>query len=327
MNKPLICLPLITFTLLTACGGGEGVSPQSIESMQRLLPQSPVSGASDSLNGFWLVLSSTTSEGHSEYGNASSYDEGRQLALVSEDENGVRLHLCASDYYMEFDEVSLIREGQQLAYDVEYGSEEEGDWYYEHFAAEITGNHRFTGTAKVGNLDSDRESEAEDVTNIVAVKLSNALTLTELASEVSLDLYLSVNDQALTTAELANDIICAGSSTGRVRGSVDGIQYDFDSTYVAALTDNDFEDIKYSALRGAETIDDQILLSQDLIPTPETPVFIRECDLYCEEVIRGSIDSENISAFDSEGFELHSEISASRPDGATFEWRFNLEEN
>ncbi len=325
MNKSLICLLLITFTLLTACGGGGGASPKSIESMQRLLPQSPVSGASDSLNGFWLVLSSTTYEVHSEHENASTYDEGRQLALVSEDENGVHLHLCASDYYLEFDEVSLIREEQQLAYDVEYGSEEEGDWYYEHFAGEITENHRFTGTAKVGYLDSAPVWEAEDVTNIVAVKLSNALTLTELASEVSLDLYLSVNDQTRTTSELADDIICAGSSTGRVQGSVDGIQYDFDSTYVAALTDNDFEDIEYSALRGAETIDDQILLAQDLISTSETQVFIRECELYCEGVIRGSIDSENISAFDSEGFKLHTEISASRPDGATFEWRFYLE--
>lgn len=327
MNKSLICLPLVAFTLLTGCGGGEGTRPKSIESMQRLLPQSPMSGASDSLNGFWLVLSSTTYEVHSEDENASTYDEGRQLALVSEDENGVRLYLCASDYYLEFDEVSLTREGQQLAYDFESGSEEEGDWYYEHFAAEITENHRFAGTAKVGYLDSAPTWEGEDVTSIVAVKLSNALTLTELASEVSLDLYLSVNNEMLTTAELADDIICAGASTGRAGGSLEGIQYDFESTYVAALTDDNSKDIEYSALRGAEIIDDQILLAQDLISTSETPVFIRECELYCEGVIRGSIDSEDISAFDSEGFELHTEISASRPDGATFEWRFNLGEN
>lgn len=257
MKTPLRSAFLFSvITSLIACGGSgsDGTGKQlSIESLSENLPAANVSLDTSTPAGLWIGNFSHTNSIDNDSTTLSSTENGRSLFFITPFGSGSRFDIsqCSSTDSIFGNTVFTLTDNTLIYQDEDNWTEDSEEMTY------IINLQYSMGS----NLSAEMEGHEEDYFNggtsinsyrMVAVKISNATTLTEAASEFDIN-YLASGSSTTTFSDVSDTMQCVSSSREKIRGSANEDNYSGVITHINVETEDD--DIQFSEfdLKGIDT--------------------------------------------------------------------------
>jgi hypothetical protein len=224
-KKSAYCL--VVAALVSACTGNSSstnvatvidVDPTTQLAQQTLaelgadLPAADAALSSDTPEGLWLINTSSKFDYEvTDSSDTTNYYQGRQLVLLSalETEGEYRLWACNIDHQLDFTDITLTLADGTLSGSVE-------DSY--NWSLIVTNNRSLSGSLQT-DATGDGYSIAQN-TRMVGVKVSDATSFTDAASEYAIGVDFTVGSASATFAELSDSLACVGASKGVGAGVV-----------------------------------------------------------------------------------------------------------
>ena len=269
-----MCAPVISsLFLLAACGGepaegnGSGASGQSsdqltyssgsnslriqtVDDLRRQLPEVDASVSTATPEGLWLITTSTMALATRSSTDLDSefYYHGRQWAIMKAVDGGYSLSVCSVDTDVSFEDVVLNATSSKLSFQetTNYGSDETNIVW----GLGLTDNRAFSGQLSHTYDQNWPVMTEASYTNMAGVKISNAMTFIEAASEFDISFDLTINGLTSSESEIGDQISCIGFSEGEAQGSVAGGELkDMTAAYIGASS-FEGETLSFSTAEG-----------------------------------------------------------------------------
>ena len=217
-------LALISLSsVLFGCGGDDDSDSlnqrmMTLEELESALPVD-AQGTNSSLAGLWLMqlTSQMSVDTNSEDDSVDElhYLHGRQVALITETEDGFHTSFCGS-YAVQTDLNFASADGAEgTSYSAGLVDDQT------HFNLDITDNREMTGELTVAHDD-----EVTGDYQFLGVKLSDATSFAAASNEMDITASLTVNGVEYAFSELGTDVTCVGSSAGSAENTADSYRTD-----------------------------------------------------------------------------------------------------
>lgn len=256
MKTPLRSIFLLSvITSLIACGGSgsDGTGKQlSVESLSENLPAANVSLDTSTPAGLWVGNFSHTNSIDNDSTTISSTENGRSLFFITPFGSGSQFDIsqCSSTDSIFGNTVFTLTDNTLIYQD-------EDNWTEDSEEVTYIINLQYSMESNLSTVMEGHEQDYYNGTHIssfriVAVKISDATTLTAAASEYDIN-YLASGSSTTTFSDVSNTLKCVSISREKISGTIDGDDFSGVITNISIETEDDDTEFSEFDLRGIDT--------------------------------------------------------------------------